>query len=137
MFSEECAMRFIPTTVHGAMDYLGGLLLILVPLIWMGDDNVPRAALGVPVGIGVLMLLQAMLTDYEWGAVRLIPVPMHLATDALVGLFLAASPWLFGFADFIWWPHVVLGLGEIMAALTTHLAPSTVVTNRTNTPKTV
>jgi hypothetical protein len=116
------------------MDYLGGLLLILLPMAWMGDDNVPRAALGVPIGVGILMLAQALLTDYEWGLARLIPVPMHLATDALVGLFLAASPWLFGFADFVWWPHVVLGVGEILAALTTQLEPSTSVTAKSTNP---
>jgi hypothetical protein len=122
-------MRFIPTAVHGAMDYLGGLMLIVLPLLWMDDEGVPRAALAVPVGVGVLMVAQAFLTNYEWGVVRMISMPMHLAADAVVGLFLAASPWLFGFADYIWWPHVVLGVGEILAALTTHLQPGSMPTH--------
>lgn len=98
---------------------------MILPVLWMNDESIPRAALGVPVGVGLLMLGQSMLTKYEWGVLRVIPVPVHLAMDAMVGLFLAASPWLFGFADYIWWPHVLLGVGEIMAAMTTHLEPGT------------
>jgi hypothetical protein len=39
--------------------------------------------------------------------------------DIVAGLLLLASPWLFGFADRITWPHVLFGLFEIAAGLTT------------------
>jgi hypothetical protein len=51
-------------------------------------------------------------------------MPTHLLLDAGSGAFLLVSPWLFGFADFVWWPHVVIGLLEIGSAVTTKKAPT-------------
>ena len=39
------------------------------------------------------------------------------------GIFLAVSPWLFGFSDEVKWPHVILGLFEIAAAAMTDPRP--------------
>ena len=39
------------------------------------------------------------------------------------GLFLAASPWHFGFADYVWIPHVAFGLLEVGASLMTQTQP--------------
>ena len=41
------------------------------------------------------------------------------------GVLLAASPWLFGFADRVYWPHLILGLAEIGAGLMTRTTPDT------------
>lgn len=114
-------MRFIPTKVHAALDYLGGVLLIAVPLFWLNSPDVPAAAIWAPVVVGSLMLVQALLTDYELSLANVIPVPAHLGMDALAGAFLAASPWLFGFSEIVWIPHVLVGILEIGGALTTHL----------------
>jgi hypothetical protein len=67
----------------------------------------------------------SVLTDYELSLARVIPMPVHLAADAGGGLLLAASPWLFGFADRVTWPHVILGLLEVGAALMTRTSPDT------------
>lgn len=112
-------MRFITTKTHAVMDYVMGILLIVVPLFWLGSPDVPQAAIWTPVVIGALMLLQSLMTDYELSLANIIPMSGHLAMDAIAGVVLAASPWLFGFADVIWWPHLLLGLGEIGAAMTT------------------
>lgn len=114
-------MRFISTQMHAAMDYLGGILLIVVPLFWMNSPDVPQAAIWTPVVIGGLMLLQSLFTDYELSLANVIPVPAHLGMDALAGVVLAVSPWAFGFAETVWIPHVIVGVMEIGAALTTKL----------------
>lgn len=112
-------MRFITTKMHAIMDYVAGVLLMLVPLIWLNSPDVPPAAIWTPVVVGALMLLQSLFTDYEMSLANLIPMPAHLAMDAVAGLVLALSPWLFGFAETVWVPHVVLGLLEIAGAVTT------------------
>ena len=56
----------------------------------------------------------SLLTDYELGLFKVIPMPMHLALDAANGALLAASPWLFGFAEEVSAPHLGLGLFEIV-----------------------
>jgi hypothetical protein len=63
------------------------------------------------------------MTNYELGAVKLIPMPIHLATDMLAGVVLIISPWVLGFSDRIWIPHVVLGILELGVALITRTHP--------------
>jgi hypothetical protein len=57
-------------------------------------------------------------------------MPTHLTLDAGSGLPLAVSPWLFGFANWVWAPHLVLGLIELSAALMTQKAPARQTTPR-------
>jgi hypothetical protein len=39
---------------------------------------------------------------------------MHLVLDAGSAIFLMASPWLFGFANRIYGPHVLFGVFELI-----------------------
>jgi len=111
----------IPTRVHGILDYLLGLLLIASPWIFGFDDE--GTAKWVPIVLGAGVLLYSLLTDYELGAIRAIPMPVHLVLDFAGGVLLAASPWIFGFSDEVWAPHMVLGLVEIGTALLTERRP--------------
>lgn len=116
-------MRFIPTRVHGVLDYVMGAVLIALPFI-LGIGLDGGAASWVPILVGAFTIVQSLFTDYELGLVRRIPMSAHLAMDIVGGAFLAASPWLFGFADEINpWPYLVLGLAEVAAGLTTRKTP--------------
>jgi len=120
-------MRFIPTRVHGVMDYVMGVLLIAAPwILGFADDDLAAngAETWIPVLFGGTMIVAALMTAYECGVVSLISMKTHLGMDALMGAVLAASPWLFGFVDQVWIPHLVLGLGEIGAALMTKTVPT-------------
>ncbi len=114
-------MRFISTRVHGFLDYAMGLLLIVAP--WLFGFAAGGAETWVPVVLGAGAILYSVLTDYELGLVRMIPMPAHLGLDALAGLLLAVSPWLFGFADYVYLPHLILGIAEVGAALFTETRP--------------
>lgn len=115
-------MAFLSTRVHGVMDYLMGALLIALP--WLGGFATGGAEQWVPVGVGASVLLYSLFTDYELGAVRRIGMPVHLWLDALGGIFLAASPWIFAFDQQVWMPHLALGLTEVLAAMLTNTIPS-------------
>ncbi len=115
-------MRIIPTKIHGVLDYLVGALLIAAP--WLFDLAQGGAETWVPVALGASALVYSLLTDYEMGLVRKLPMPTHLTLDLLSGLLLAASPWIFGFADRVYLPHLVLGIFEIGASLLTSRTPS-------------
>jgi hypothetical protein len=117
-------MRFLPTRAHGVLDYVVGALLILAPWLFGFADDADPAATWVPVVLGAGALLYSVFTDYELGLVRRIPMPVHLLLDMGSGVLLAASPWLFGFADDVWLPHLALGLFEIGASLVTQRAPA-------------
>lgn len=116
-------MRFISTKAHGVLDYLVGLLLIAAPWILNFDDG--TAAQWVPVIIGAMVILMSLITNYEAGAFRTISMKNHLTMDVLVGIFLAVSPWLFGFADRVYLPHLIVGLFSIAAGLFTETIPHT------------
>lgn len=114
-------MRFIPTRVHGMVDYAMGALLIVAP--WLLGFAAGGAETWVPVILGLGAIGYSLFTDYELGLVRRIPMRTHLGLDAGSGVVLAASPWLFGFAELVYLPHLILGLVEIGAALTTRTTP--------------
>jgi hypothetical protein len=113
-------MRVISTRTHGAIDYVTGAGLLAAPAL-LGISDEPAAS-RLLRGAGLAAIGYSLLTDYEFGLVRVIPVPAHLAMDAASGVLLAASPWLFGFGGRgprYRLPHVIIGASEILAALTT------------------
>lgn len=112
-------MRFLPTRVHGAIDYLWGLALLASPWL-LGFADIP-AARWTAVIFGLGAILYSAITAYELGLLKLLPMPLHLILDGFGGLLLAASPFLFGFADQVYWPHVLFGLFSVLASLVTHL----------------
>lgn len=114
-------MRFIPTSVHGVLDYLVGLAFIVLPWL-LGFAAGGLESWIFPV-LGVAAIVYSLLTDYEWGLSKVLPMPAHLALDGLSGVLLASSPWLFGFADQVFVPHLVLGLFEVVASLLTRTRP--------------
>jgi hypothetical protein len=125
-------MRFIPTKTHGYIDYLMGILLIAAP--WILDFDRGGAETWIPVVLGAGMIVYSLLTDYELGASRTLSMRTHLTLDLVGGLLLAVSPWLFGFDDYVYIPHLVLGIAEIGASLMTKTQPSNERhTNRTHT----
>ena len=110
-------MRVISTRTHGVLDYLTGGALLSAPGL-LGLKNAPASARVLRLAGGGA-ILYSLLTDYELGAVRLLPMPVHLAMDAASGALLGSSPWLFGFASEgrrYWLPHLLVGATEMLAA---------------------
>ena len=115
-------MRFVPTRVHGVVDWIMAPLLIALP--WLFGFARGGAETWVPVALGIAGLIVTFFTDHEYGIMRKIPMIGHLWVDGLSGLLLATSPWLFGFSDAVWIPHLVLGIAEFVAAMITQTMPS-------------
>ena len=123
-------MRFIPTKIHGVLDYLTGIFLITAPWSFsFASEAAPgvtenNAKSLVPIILGIAVMLYSLFTDYEFGVSRKISMRMHLMLDLGGGILLAASPWLFGFADQVYLPHLIIGVLEIGAALMTKTKPA-------------
>lgn len=114
-------MKIIPAFVHGIFDYMGGILLLAAPSIFGFADG-PTAAVMVPRVIGVVVLLQSIFTRYGVGLIKVLPMRVHLMNDYVASLFLAASPWLFGFHNGPsnqWMPHLIVGLAVFVLSLMT------------------
>jgi len=115
-------MRFIPTRVHGVLDYLTAGVLIAAPSMLGFRKHGMQTWLPVALGVGTIGY--SLLTDYELGLFKIIPMPMHLVLDAANGALLAASPWLFGFAEEVSAPNLGLGLFEIVVTASSQTAPA-------------
>jgi hypothetical protein len=89
---------------------------------WLLGFAESRAA-GVHVTAGLVILLAAVMTDFEFGIFRVIPMPVHLMLDGVIGVVAAASPWLVGYENYAALP-VILGVLEIGAALMTSTQPA-------------
>ncbi|QDL96340.1 hypothetical protein [Rhodopseudomonas palustris] len=87
-------MRIVPTRIHGAIDYLVSLLVLVLPFAAGGQG----AVRWLFVAIGCAGIGYSLITDYEWGALRLLPMPWHLALDVVFGVALLAVGALLGFS---------------------------------------
>lgn len=85
----------IPRFLHGAIEYVAGVLLMAAPFLLNFDSN---AAVAVSIVAGIVVLVVAASTDGPSSLVNSIPLPVHVLLDyGLVGV-LVASPFLFGFS---------------------------------------
>lgn len=117
-------MRWIPTRVHGVLDYLWGVLLLASPWLFGYAEGAEggaetRIAVWLAIALALGAILYSLLTEYELGVARVLSMRSHLLLDLTGGVLLAASPWLFGFADRVWLPHVGFGLFSVAASLMT------------------
>ncbi len=107
------------------LDYVHGAALLAAPELLQTRDE-PRAAL-VSRTAGGGATANTLMTDFELGAVKVIPVPVHLMIDAVSGALLAGAPWLLGYAKGgtrYWLPHAFVGTAEVFAAAATKTEPS-------------
>jgi hypothetical protein len=111
-------MKIIDRKTHGYLDYLVGVLLVISPWLFGFYEGGSESWVVILLGAGTL--LYSLITDYELGLIGIIPMKSHLRIDLISGIFLAASPWLFGFSEDIFWPHVVFGIVEILVVILTN-----------------
>jgi hypothetical protein len=119
------SVRFLPTKIHGALDYIVGIALILAPNIFQ-FSSMGGAAAAIPRVLGVVLILYSLVTKYEWGVVKVVNMPYHLVIDFLAALFLAASPFIFGFfreSPNVWLPHLVVGIAVLLVVAVSQTQP--------------
>jgi predicted phage tail protein len=129
-------MRFLPTKVHGALDYIVGAALLVAPNIFQ-FSGVGGAAVAIPRLLGAVLIVYSIFTNYEWGLVKVLPMSYHLMVDFGASLLLAASPFIFGFisrSPNAWLPHIVVGVTVILVVLVTQAHPGYTTTGKYGQP---
>ena len=115
----------IDTRTHGILDYATGALLLAAPYLFgFATGGIEQ---WLPQLLGATTIAMSLFTDYELSISRAIPLRVHLGMDMVSGALLAVSPWLFGFAGLIWWPHLLVGLVEIVVPMLTRRTPARMV----------
>lgn len=115
----------IDTRTHGILDYATGALLLAAPYLFgFATGGIEQ---WLPQLLGAMTIAMSLFTDYELSISRAIPLRVHLGMDMVSGALLAVSPWLFGFAGLIWWPHLLVGLVEMVVPMLTRRTPARMV----------
>ncbi len=112
-------MRFLPSRIHGAIDYLWGVALLASPWLFGFADVATAKWVAVVFGAGAI--LYSAFTAYELGMLRILPMSLHLILDGAAGALLAASPFLLGFSERVYLPHLLFGLFSVVASLVTRM----------------
>jgi hypothetical protein len=113
-------MKIIPSRIHTYIGLVIGAVLIAAPWIFGFDDE--SAPTWTAIIVGAFLLVNELMTKSPSSPVKLIPMKAHIAIEIVTGIVLAASPWLFDFADLedkAWIPHVVVGVLVAAYALLT------------------
>jgi len=113
-------MKFIEPRIHGFIDYFVGIMLIAGPALYNFENAIE---VFIPALFGVIQITYSFFTRYEFGFFPAISMRKHLRIDIISGALLAASPWMFGFAVYVWQPHVFLGGLQMLIALCTRPYP--------------
>lgn len=114
-------MKPINTKAHGVLDYSAVVVVFALPHLLHWSTGLTQFMTWMAAGA----LLYTLLTRFELGAIKVLPVPVHLILDFLVGLvFLAAAFTVHGEPSSAQIALVVLGLLEIGAAAMTQTTPS-------------
>ena len=119
-------MRFLSSKVHTIIGLIVGVVLVFAPQLFGFSDN--QTASMVPLWVGIFIILSELVTTSSMSLFKLVPMRVHLVIDYITGIFLALSPWLFGFAGApanAWVPHVVVGILVVGYALVTNPAVDT------------
>jgi hypothetical protein len=81
-------MKIIPTRVHGILDYVTVATLLALPRLLAWSDRMVMVLTVIAVGT----LAYSLLTRYELGAIKVLPMAGHLGLDFASGvLFLALA----------------------------------------------
>ena len=113
----------IPVFVHGVVEYVAGVALIVLPLL---IDYESGTATAVSVVLGIIVLVIAATTAGPTGLIPQIPLPAHVALDYVLAALLIASPFIFSFsgegaptAIFI-----ALGIAHLLITIGTRFSPA-------------
>lgn len=120
--NKESHMKVLSPKIHTIIGLVVGVALLAAPWLFMFND-VGGAAVTVPLVIGAFIIVNELITTSSASPLKLVPMRIHIMLDVVTGLVLAASPWLFGFADEkinAWLPHLIVGLAVVGYALITN-----------------
>jgi FtsH-binding integral membrane protein len=109
--------------LHGAFEYVAGVLLIAAPFLFAFESN---AAVAMSIVVGVVVIAVAASTEGPSSLINSLPISVHLLLDFVLSAVLIASPFLFAFSDesaptaFF----IVLGVLHLLVTIGTRFKPA-------------
>jgi hypothetical protein len=100
-------MKIINSRLHGIIDYLVVLFLWASPTLF----GLTGFTGNIIYGLGGIHLILTIVTDFELGLIKWIPLKIHGWIELVVGLVLLASPWILGVSENAVDRNFLLGFG--------------------------
>src|SRR4051794_3673853 len=95
-------MKIINTKLHGIFDYTIANTLVIP---WIANYYTHSDDTWILAAIGGLIGLYSLVTDYEFGLLKLLSMRMHFAFDIAIGILLVISPLLLKLDHYyFYWP---------------------------------
>jgi hypothetical protein len=113
----------LPALVHGALEYVVGVLFIAAPFLF--GFNASAAPTAAAVVVGLLLLAFTATSALPTGLVRSVSLGVHVTVDFVLAVLLVALPFILGFTDdaaptalFI-----VVGVLHLLVTIATRFSP--------------
>ena len=107
------SIRIISPSVHGVLDYMSAIVLILAPSVLELNEISPYAY-WLSVIAGIILILYSLMTDYEFSIGMLIPLKTHLVIDFSAGVLFILWPFIFDFTGLALAYYLVMGFGILL-----------------------
>lgn len=108
--------RLLPWSVHGTLEYLAGIFVILAPFIFGFRDDI---AFPVFVGVGVAIVVLGLLSSQPTGVTQLLPPTVHSGIDYILAVFLIIAPLVLNFDTVPETIFILLGVAHLVVSLLT------------------
>jgi hypothetical protein len=105
-------MKFINNKMHGVLDFVTVIAFALIPTIF-GLAGIPAY---LSYALAVIHLLMTLITNFEFGVLKAIPLKFHKFVEMAVGPVLIVIPWILGFSNDMKsrWVFIALGIVIIL-----------------------
>ena len=84
-------MKIISSKVHGILDYATVIFLLASPTLFKMEGNLST----ITYGLGVVHFCLTILTNFEFGLIKIIPFRIHGLIEVIVALGLASLAFWF------------------------------------------
>jgi hypothetical protein len=99
--------------MHASLDYPVAISLVALPFI-LGLGTSHPLAKWLAVITGVAAAILTFFTDHKTGVIRIVPYPIHLAVDSLVGIVFLVAPFALGFTGLDAWYYWANGAAVLV-----------------------
>ena len=107
------SFRIITPRVHGLLDYMSAIVLIIAPSV-LEFNEVSPYAYWLSVIAGVILILYSLMTDYDFSIGMLIPLKTHLVIDFSAGVLFILWPFIFDSTGLVLAYYLVMGFGILL-----------------------
>jgi hypothetical protein len=91
------AMKILSSRMHGFLDYVTVIFLLLTPYLFGFNGLVAYFTLS----LGIVHLVLTLFTNFEWGLFRIVPLRIHGAIELAVSvLLLGVAFWFRATVDY-------------------------------------